>query len=139
MCLQYFLSFMQNNFVRYITIFLTSIDIFNIRSANWLISMAGKFLIVEFSDGLQIIPTKWMNTIKKTAIWPSHLKTERRLHVAIVSEEMPKEQCDWEEFPIKRIFGSAGNIVKKNFMCMYICAYMLCMCVYIYFIYYSYM
>lgn len=71
--------------------------------------MDGKYLIVEFSDGLQIIPRRWVDTIKQTSIWPSHFKTQRRINSAILTGEMPKEQYDWEELPIKRIFGSAGN------------------------------
>lgn len=92
-----------------------------------------KFIIVEFSDGLQIIPARWLNTTKGTCIWPSHLKTQRRINTAIITGEMLKEQCDWEELPLKRIFGSAGDRVKKNFMYTYVCV-----CVGGYFIHYSY-
>lgn len=80
-----------------------------------------KFIIVEFSDGLQIIPARWLNTTKETCIWPSHFKTQRRINTAIITEEMPKQLCDWEELPLKRIFGSAGDRVKKNFMYTYVC------------------
>lgn len=67
------------------------------------------YLIVEFSDGLQIIPAKWLNYTKQSCIWPSHFKTQLRLNKAIMTGEMPKEQCEWEELPIKRIFGGAGE------------------------------
>lgn len=50
-----------------------------------------KFVIVEFSDGLQIVPAKWLSTNNKTCIWPSHFKTQIRLNKAIMTEEMPKE------------------------------------------------
>ncbi|KAM0734810.1 hypothetical protein ACS0PU_011629 [Formica fusca] len=72
-----------------------------------------KFIIVEFSDGLQIIPARWLNTTKETCIWPSHLKTQRRINTAIITGEMLKEQCDWEELPLKRIFGSADTYEKS--------------------------
>lgn len=68
-----------------------------------------KFVICEFSDGLQVIPARWLNTVKQTSIWPSHFKTQRRINTAIITGEIPKEQGDWEELPVKKIFGSAGN------------------------------
>lgn len=68
-----------------------------------------KFTIVEFSDGLQIIPSIWLNITKETCIWPSHFKTQLRINRAIMTGEIPKEQCDWEELPVKKIFGTAGK------------------------------
>lgn len=73
-----------------------------------------KFMIVEFSDGLQIVPEVWLNTTKKTCIWLSHFKTQLRINKAIVTKEMPKEQCDWKELPIKRIFGSASELINSR-------------------------
>lgn len=73
-----------------------------------------KFMIVEFSDGLQIVPEVWLNTTKKTCIWPSHYKTQFRINKAIITKEMPKEPCDWEQLPIKRIFGSASELISSR-------------------------
>lgn len=67
------------------------------------------YMIVEFSDGLQIVPAKWLNNIKETCIWPSHFKTQLRINKAVITGEMPKERCDWQELEVKRIFGSASN------------------------------
>lgn len=39
-----------------------------------------KFIIVEFSDGLQIVPAIWLNGSKQICIWPSHLKTQQRIN-----------------------------------------------------------
>lgn len=69
-------------------------------------------MIAEFYDGLQIIPSEWYNTDKKLSIWPSHLKTKYRINKAIMEKEMPREKSDWEELPVKRIFGGAS---KKEF------------------------
>lgn len=75
-----------------------------------------KFMVVEFSDGLQIVPEVWLNITKKTCIWPSHFKTQLRINKAIITKEMPKEQYEgmWEELPIKRIFGSAGELISSR-------------------------
>lgn len=43
-------------------------------------------------------------------IWPSHFKTKLRINKAIMTKEMPQEVCDWEELPIKRIFGIASKL-----------------------------
>lgn len=69
------------------------------------------FTVVEFSDGLQIVPTIWLSTTKESCFWPSRFKTQLRINRAILTSEMPKkkEECDWEQLPVKRIFGSAGK------------------------------
>ncbi|XP_036140507.1 uncharacterized protein LOC118644880 [Monomorium pharaonis] len=71
-----------------------------------------KFIVAEFADGLQIIPAKWLNTSRNKCIWPSHYKTMRRLHSAIITEELPKDETDWDKLLIKRIFGSADTYEK---------------------------
>lgn len=68
------------------------------------------FIIAEFDDGLQLIPAKWYNGDKQVCIWPSHFKTKLRINKAIMTKEIPQEVCDWEELPIKRIFGIASKL-----------------------------
>lgn len=72
------------------------------------------FIIVEFHDGLQVIPSIWCNADKSSCIWPSYMKTKYRINKAILTKEIPREMSDWEELPIKRIFGGAS----KNFIYM---------------------
>ncbi|KYM99496.1 hypothetical protein ALC62_09759 [Cyphomyrmex costatus] len=67
------------------------------------------FIIAEFHDGLQLTPTAWYNINKSSSIWPSHFKTKLRINKAIVTKEMPREKSDWEELPIKKIFGTADT------------------------------
>lgn len=66
------------------------------------------FLIVEFTDGLQVIPEKWFNANEQSCIWPTKFKTKFRINKAIVTCEMPQQSSTWEHLPIKRIFGKAG-------------------------------
>jgi len=61
-------------------------------------------LIVEFGDGLQLIPTVWCDAKKLLSIWPSHMKTKFRINKAIITRERSK----WEELPIKRLLGRAS-------------------------------
>ncbi|XP_024872877.1 uncharacterized protein LOC112455295, partial [Temnothorax curvispinosus] len=73
-----------------------------------------KFMVVEFSDGLQIVPTQWLNFAEQTCIWPSHLKTQLRINKAIITRKMPnKEQRNWKELPIKRMFRSADTYERS--------------------------
>lgn len=67
------------------------------------------YVIVEFHDGLQLIPSIWYNADKQSCIWPSHCKTKLRINTAIIRQEIPKNESDWEELPVKRIFGVAGK------------------------------
>lgn len=68
-----------------------------------------QFIIVEFHDGLQVIPSVWCNADKLSCIWPSHMKTKYRINKAIITREVPREISDWEKLPIKRIFGGASK------------------------------
>lgn len=67
------------------------------------------YVIVEFSDGLQIVPAKCLNNTKETYIWPSHFKIQLRINKAVITGEMPKERYDWQELEVERIFGNASN------------------------------
>lgn len=67
------------------------------------------FIIVEFNDGLQIIPAIWFNADKQTCIWPHHYKTKLGINKAIIKQETPHNELDWEEIPIKRMFAVAGK------------------------------
>lgn len=67
--------------------------------------METRFIIAEFQDGLQLIPAAWYNKDNSSSIWPNHFKTKYRINKAIMAREMPKEISDWEELPIKKIFG----------------------------------
>lgn len=69
------------------------------------------FIIAEFNDGLQLIPALWYNADKKSCIWPSHFKSKFRINKAIITGEMPQNNSEWDELPIKRIFGKAGKKV----------------------------
>lgn len=72
---------------------------------------SSKFIIAEFHDGLQLIPTAWYNADYSTSIWPSHFKTKFRINKAIIMKEMPREKSEWEELSVKKVFGVASKYV----------------------------
>lgn len=68
-----------------------------------------EFMIVEFNDGVHIIPAMWYNASDQSCIWPAHFKTKFRITKAIISKEVPRERSDWERLLIKRCFGRTSK------------------------------
>lgn len=68
-----------------------------------------KFSVVEFSDGMQIVPSCWINELRNDCIWPSHIKSQYALDKVIAKTAVPQESTTWDTCQIKRLFGSAGK------------------------------
>jgi len=51
-----------------------------------------KFSIVEFDDGLSVVPSIWLEETNEGmhAIWPNHLKNQISINKAIINEEVPQ-------------------------------------------------
>lgn len=79
--------------------------------------MMDEYMIVEFNDGLQVIPSIWFNEERHSFIWPSHFKTQFCINKAIITREMPREISEWEELPIN---GLLAPQVKKLYYESYI-------------------
>lgn len=64
------------------------------------------FHLIEFEDGIQIIPEKWIqkNTNK---CWYPNYKTDQYIIKAIKRQQTPQD--DWLMYPIKRVFGVYGK------------------------------
>ncbi|XP_070171336.1 uncharacterized protein [Polyergus mexicanus] len=69
------------------------------------------FIVVEFSDGIQVIPKIWLQS-EDVCKYPSHFKTDLRLRKAIEKEEIPNS--DWPSFKINRIFGEYSSLQKAD-------------------------
>ncbi|KMQ84694.1 hypothetical protein RF55_17299 [Lasius niger] len=72
------------------------------------------FIIAEFNDGLHLILESWYNASKQSCIWPSHFKTKMRINKAIITREMPQNHLEWDELPIKRVFGKADSNINTH-------------------------
>lgn len=66
-----------------------------------------KYSVVEFSDGLALVPSVWL-TEKDKCIYPSHIKSQSRLNKAILEQQLPSEGEDWNEHTVIRTYGSSG-------------------------------
>ncbi|KAL0117637.1 hypothetical protein PUN28_008798 [Cardiocondyla obscurior] len=73
-----------------------------------------RFSIVEFEDGIQLIPTLWIFNENKKCYWPCYTKQEK-INQAIFNEERPEDD-KWKSYNVIRIFGTAdtySNSMRK--------------------------
>lgn len=61
------------------------------------------YSIVEFEDGLQIIPNNWFSADLKKAFWP-HYTNNKRYDTAVKLMKQP--ESTWLEHPVNKIFGT---------------------------------
>lgn len=83
------------------------------------------YSIVEFEDGLQMIPSSWLTENKTAARWPqftSHARFTKAVQKRISYEN------SWPLYDVKRILATASKytyINKTNIFCVWICAHFL--------------
>jgi len=84
--------------------------------------MSKKYSIVEFEDGLQIIPNNWFTCEKKSAAYWPNLTNQKEYDKAV--EKMKEyNNINATIVSIKRIFGSTGTsliyFVAEIFICSF--------------------
>lgn len=79
-----------------------------------------KYAIIEFEDGLQIVPSCWIDENKITCWWPSHLTSKTDVTRAVLHETMPQEDDKWSKLTIVKIFGSSSNFYMQKYGKIYI-------------------
>ncbi|XP_063220044.1 uncharacterized protein LOC134529655 [Bacillus rossius redtenbacheri] len=67
------------------------------------------FSIIEFEDGLQVVPTKWLCDDGTRCKWPSYVNPNKVIK-SVTSLEEPKE--DWHVHQVIRNFGAADSYEK---------------------------
>ncbi|XP_063234240.1 uncharacterized protein LOC134537581 isoform X4 [Bacillus rossius redtenbacheri] len=67
------------------------------------------YSIVEFSDGQQILPSKWITPKKSHAYWPA-FTSNKRYDTAV--ERLEPYEDSWKQFPLLRIMGTADTFEK---------------------------
>ncbi|XP_011859123.1 PREDICTED: uncharacterized protein LOC105556638 [Vollenhovia emeryi] len=63
------------------------------------------FLIVEFSDGLAVVPRTWVNN-NKTCWWPNY---RNQLRIDKAKSTMEKPSQEWLSYDILKIHTQANN------------------------------
>ncbi|EFN60346.1 hypothetical protein EAG_01319, partial [Camponotus floridanus] len=64
------------------------------------------YAVVEFEDGLQVIPDNWLNEDLTKAVWPT-FTNNKRYYKAVKFMEEPLST--WLEHPICKIYGKFLN------------------------------
>ncbi|XP_046408230.1 uncharacterized protein LOC124172778 isoform X5 [Ischnura elegans] len=72
---------------------------------------SGKFLVVEFPDGLQLIPRNWVHTDGRKAYWPNFTSTTA-YYRAVQSMESPNPE--WTLHTFLRIMGSSDDFLRAR-------------------------
>lgn len=71
-----------------------------------------KYVVVEFEDGIQIIPRTWLNNDCTKAKWPDCYVTYTRYDKAVRLMEEP--QATWKEHTVVKIFTSCSNYAQAQ-------------------------
>lgn len=69
-------------------------------------SLNNQFHVVEFEDGIQVIPDNWIQKDTNKCWYPNY-KTDQYITKAIKRRQTPQDT--WFMYPIKRIFGVYGK------------------------------
>ncbi|XP_077273268.1 uncharacterized protein LOC143903504 isoform X2 [Temnothorax americanus] len=75
-----------------------------------------RYHLVEFEDGLQVVPENWIKKITDECLYPNY-KKDQEINKAIKNQQTPQD--DWLLYPIIRLFGiyesysDACNKLKK--------------------------
>jgi len=66
------------------------------------------YLIVEFSDGIQLLPRKWVGRVngELKCKYPNHIEKEKKMKLAV--RHMIDPQSTWDIVDVIIILGSSG-------------------------------
>lgn len=72
------------------------------------------YKIIEFVDGVQLVPTHWLTSDLKYSYWPPSSLNQIKVNKLIASRKEP--DLNWTKHLVKRIFCSAGTflVTYKN-------------------------
>lgn len=67
------------------------------------------YKVVEFIDGIQLVPTKWLSNDFKESYWAPSFMNQIKVNKLIANRPDPDTE-NWSTYTIKRIFCSTGII-----------------------------
>lgn len=79
------------------------------------------YAIVEFEDGLQIVPNNWLNGDLSKAYWP-HFTNNSRYDKAVKCMEDPDN--NWSQHSIRKIYGTSRK--ELYFLVIHIIIFFAC-------------
>lgn len=84
------------------------------------------YSIVEFEDGLQLIPNNWLREDLSKAFWPN-FTNNKRYDKAVKMMEEP--ECTWSEHPVRKIYGTFCIFIFLKFVFIIIYHVDICKCI----------
>lgn len=70
------------------------------------------YKVVEFVDGVQLVPTNWFTSDLKFSYWPPSSLNQIKVNKFIASRQEP--DLNWSKYLVKRIFCSSGTALLTN-------------------------
>jgi len=61
------------------------------------------YAVVEFEDGLQVIPNNWLDISMMKAVWPNFTNNKRYYKAVKLMEE---PESTWMEHSIRKVYGT---------------------------------
>lgn len=61
------------------------------------------YSIVQFDDGLAIVPSFWLNENKTQCVYPI-FRNPVKIKKAVASQLSPEDNANWKTFDVSRIF-----------------------------------
>jgi len=73
-----------------------------------------KFQVVEFLDGVQVVPIRWLSEDKKKCVFPVHVNNQNQYNKMVATMSSPKES--WQSWDVLKVIGSSGEtVILYNF------------------------
>lgn len=64
--------------------------------------------MVEFLDGVQVVPISWLSRDKKKCLYPVHVYNQNQYNKMVTTMSSPKES--WQSWNVLKVIGSSGKI-----------------------------
>lgn len=68
-----------------------------------------KFQVVEFLDGVQVVPIRWLSKDKQKCVFPVHVNNQNQYNKMVATMSSPKES--WQSWDVIKVIGSSGETV----------------------------
>lgn len=69
------------------------------------------FCVVEFEDGINLVPFSWIDTTKKICYWP-HVGKQSIFQKMVAAQVEPRlNDPSWSSYSIKRIMNKSGKYI----------------------------
>lgn len=70
------------------------------------------YKVIEFVDGLQLVPTNWLTDDLQHSYWPPSSLNQIKVNKFIASRREP--DLNWSKYSVVRIFCASGTVYIIN-------------------------